>query len=320
MLHEDDWYDAPLARRARRANRIALVCYLVPVMVATHWPRLAFQGSGTIDKFVHFVGFGALAWMFLNASFFRRPILNLALGFFWVYFDEVTQAIPILGRTFSWYDLAAGWLGCGTVGLVWWGLRFRAPRGTDERLDDLTAERLLYATSAGWLPVGAAVAGFIAIFAGLAAFVRWSADGEAPGLGTLVFPAGLGFLAGVGFGTVGAYTRSYARVASGRIDAWTGAVEREGAPFRLRDYAPALRWPMLIGGLALVPSWYAVIGIEHLLFGELTDEKVVDFAGFAVLRPIFAAVLAFAGAVVAASVMVGMRRARRGFHAQRQRP
>ena len=320
MLHEDDWYDAPLAQRARRANRIALVCYLVPVMVATHWPRLAFQGSGTIDKFVHFVGFGALAWLFLNASFFRRPILNLALAAFWVYFDELTQSIEILGRTFSGYDLAAGWLGCGVAGLVWWGLRRRAPRGTDDRLDDLTAERLLYATSAGWTRVGAAVAGFIALCAGMAALVNWQAKGEAPGLGNLVFPAGLGFLAGVGFGAVGAFTRSYARVASGRIDAWTGAVEREGEPFRSRDYAPALRWPMVIGALALPGAWFTVIGVEYLLFGELTDEKMVDFAGFAVLRPIFTVVLAFAGAVVAASVMVRLRRAKRGFHAERQRP
>ena len=320
MLHEDDWYDAPLARRARRANRIALLCYLVPVTVATHWPRLAFQGSGTIDKFVHFVGFGALAWLFLNASFFRRPILNLALGFFWVYFDEATQAIPILGRTFSGYDMMAGWLGCAVAGLIWWGLRLRAPRGTDQRLDDLAAERLLYATSAGWLPVGASVAGFIAFFAGFAAFTNWHAGGEAPGLGTLVFPAGLGFLVGAGFGAVGAFVRSYARVASGRIDAWTGAVEREGTPFRHRDYAPALRWPMAIGGLALVPAWYAVVGIEQLLFGEPAEEKRVDFAGFAVLRPIFAAMLAFAGAVVASSLMVRMRRAKTGFHVLRQRP
>lgn len=320
MWQVDDWFDAPLAQRSRRACRIALVCYLVPVMVATHWPRLAFEGSGTIDKFVHFVGFGVLAWLFLTASLFRRPVLNLALAAFWVYFDEVTQAIEILGRTFSGYDMAAGWLGCGVAGLLWMGLRQRAPRGTDERLDDLTAERLLYATGAGWIRVGATVACFIALFAGLAALAGRHATGEAPGLGALVFPAGLGFLVGAGFGTVGAFVRSYARVESGRIDAWTGAVEREGVAFRQRDHAPALRWPTMIGGLAIVPSWYTVVAVERILFGELTDEKMADFAGFAVLRPIFAAMLAFAAAVVASGVMVGIRRAKRGFRAQRQRP
>ncbi|MEY3143746.1 MAG: hypothetical protein RLY21_2239 [Planctomycetota bacterium] len=320
MLREDDWFDAPLAQRARRASRIALACYLVPVMVATHWPRLAFQGAGTVDKFVHFVGFGLLTWLFLNASLFRRPILNFALAVFWVYFDEFTQAIEILGRTFSGYDMIAGWLGCAVAGVIWWGIRLRAPRGTEERLDDLTAERLVYGTSRGWLSVAIAVAGFMGLFVGSMLFVSWYSTGELLGFGGIVFPGGLGFLIGVAFGGVGAYIRANARVASGRIDAWTGTVESEGAPFRHRDYAPAIRVPLVVGALLAIPAGWAVVGIEYLLFGEVTDEKLVDSAGFVVLRPIFGAMLAFAGAIVAASVMVRLRRAKRGFHAQRLRP
>ena len=316
MIHEDDAFDAPLARRARRAFRIALVCYLVPVMVATHWPRLAFQGSGVVDKFVHFIGFGLLAWLFLNAALFRRPILNLALAAFWVYFDEITQAIEILGRTFSWYDLAAGWLGCGVAGLVWWAVRLRAPRGSAERLADLTAERLIYARGAAWLRTGVTVAVFIGLAVALSAFADGSLERDDFTLGRLVYPIGLAFLGGAVYASVGAFVRSYARVARGRIDAQTGAVETEAPRFRAGDYAPALRVPMLVGALLVYPALWTVIGIESVLFlGEMTEEKQVDFAGFAVLLPIFTAMLAFAGAVVAASAIVRARRARRSAHA-----
>jgi hypothetical protein len=317
----EDWYDAPLARRARRANRIALVCYLVPVTVATHWPRLAFQGSGTVDKFVHFVGFGVLAWLFLNAAFFRRPILNFALGVFWVYFDEVTQAIEILGRTFSGYDLLAGWLGCGIAGILWWSMRLRSPRGSDERLDDLVAERLIYADGRQWLRVGLVVAGFVAVFVVIPAAADGSLESTDFSLGRIVFPIGLGFLAGSSFATTGACTRSIARVSGSRIDAWTGSVESEGPAFRLADFAARLRAPLILGALLLYPAFWAVVGVERLAFGAApTEEQQADVAGFLVLRPIFAVMLAFAGAVVAAGVMVRVRRARLGFHAQRRRP
>lgn len=320
MWRVDDWFDAPLARRSRRASRIALACYLVPMMVATHWPRLAFQGSGTVDKFIHFVGFGLLAWLFLNAALFRRPVLNLALGFLWVYLDEVTQAIEILGRTFSGYDMIAGWLGCAVAGLIWSSTRLRAPRGTEERLADLTAERLVYAEWRGWRTVAIAVIGFAALFTGVSIALNALGGGGGFGVGAAVYPIALGLLVGVSFGGVGAYARSYARVERGRIDPWTGAVEGEGVPFGPSDYARAFRWPMLIGALALLQSWFTAVCIEYILFREPDDEAMVDFAGFVVLRPILTAMLAFAGAVVAAGVMVGIRRAKLGFHALRQRP
>lgn len=324
MFAEDDWYDAPLARQARSVWRILLVAYLVPVTVATHWPRLAFQGSGTVDKFVHFVGFGLLAWLFLNAALFRRPILNFALGAFWVYFDEVTQSIEILGRTFSGYDMIAGWLGCAVAGIVFFGMRIRAPRATDERLCDLTAERLAFSTVAGWLRVGLAALGFVAAFVGTTIATQWYIKGEAASFGSLVFPAWLGFLIGATYGGVGAVVRSHARVGGGWVDAWTGAtVTAPGAPeprFRLGDYAPALRVPLMVGGVLAFPAWLAALGVEALVFGEMTEEKLVDSAGFTVLRPIFAAMLAFAGAVVVDGVMVRMHRAGRGFRALRPRP
>jgi hypothetical protein len=323
MWRADDWHDSPLAQRSRRACRIALLCYLVPMTVATHWPRLAFEGAGTTDKFIHFVGFGLLAWLFMGASFFRRPVFNLALGAIWVYLDEVTQAIEILGRTFSLYDMIAGWLGCAVAGLVWWGLRQRAPHATDDRLDDLTAERLVYGGWAGWRAVAFSVLGFAAVFIGgsvaVHLLVRGGDIGDI-GVGNLVFSGTLALIVGVAYGGVGAFVRAFARVGRGRIDAWTGAVEQEGAPFRSGDYAPALRMPMLLAVPLVAGAWYAVTGVEHLLFREPNDENMVDFAGFALLRPIFTAMLAFAGAVVAAGMAVSIRRAKRGFLPLRTRP
>ena len=76
--------DAEYARRARRAWRIALVSYLVPVTVATHWPRLGFGGGGVIDKFIHFLGFGTLAWLWMHAKPWGRPSLGVAFAAAWV--------------------------------------------------------------------------------------------------------------------------------------------------------------------------------------------------------------------------------------------
>ena len=34
---------------ADRTWRTALIVYLIPVTVVTHWPRLGFEGAGTVD-------------------------------------------------------------------------------------------------------------------------------------------------------------------------------------------------------------------------------------------------------------------------------
>ena len=76
--------DSEFSRRAARAWRIALVAYLVPVSVATHWPRLGFNSGGPIDKFVHFLAFGVLAWLWMNARPWGRPSVGWLLAAAWV--------------------------------------------------------------------------------------------------------------------------------------------------------------------------------------------------------------------------------------------
>ncbi|MFM7261203.1 MAG: hypothetical protein ACKO3W_11425, partial [bacterium] len=52
----------PSEMRARRGWRVLFLCYFVPITVLTHWPRFGVAGAGMVDKFVHFVAFGVLAW------------------------------------------------------------------------------------------------------------------------------------------------------------------------------------------------------------------------------------------------------------------
>ena len=114
---------ARLHARAVRAWRIALIAYLVPVSVLTHWPRLGFGGGGVIDKFIHFLGFGVLAWLWMHARPFGRATAGFVCAAAWVYVDERTQALEILGRrralcsaaAVSGGSAAAPERGCGCV-------------------------------------------------------------------------------------------------------------------------------------------------------------------------------------------------------------
>ena len=119
--------DGQFADRAARAWRIALVAYIVPVSVATHWPRLGFGSGGPIDKFVHFLAFGVLAWLWMNARPWGRPLFGWILAAAWVFIDERTQALEILGRTFSGFDMIAGWMGVAMAGAIFAARRAGTP-------------------------------------------------------------------------------------------------------------------------------------------------------------------------------------------------
>lgn len=239
MLAESGWHDAALARSARRAWRYALAFYLLLLAFSTHWPGFGPAGSSHVDKSLHFICFGLLAWCVLNASPFRRPIHNLALTLGWVYVDEALQLIKWFGRTFSWYDILAGWSGCVVAGLLWWSLRLRSPPASKERLLDLTAECLLYTSKTEWLIAAATTAGCAALFAVIAL-----ACGEAAGsrpLSRLIYPAVLGGLAGVILATALGLLRARARVALG-----AGGVEAKP-----RDAAGGTMLERLAGPLIL---------------------------------------------------------------------
>jgi len=191
---------AALALRARNSWRIALVCYLVPVSIATHWPRLGFGGGGVFDKFVHFLAFGTLAWIWMHAKPFGRASIGFALAAAWVYFDERTQAIEILGRTFSIYDMVAGWIGVLMAGALLVAQREATAPGTQERADAELAQWMVYSRGSSWMIAAALTIAWVLMLG--SAMVLWDyiSLGEVF-LGTFVYAVGFSGFVGAAFAT-----------------------------------------------------------------------------------------------------------------------
>lgn len=188
---------ADLLARSRRAWRIALVSYLVPVTVATHWPRLAIGGpEGGIDKLAHFLGFGLLAWIAMHAAPAGRPLVGWLFAAMWVYVDERTQALEMLGRIFSAADMVAGWLGVAIAGALF---LVRDPSAlTPGAARDEACEREAFATASrgSWVRALALAIATTVVAAG-AMLVRPALVDEALTPSAVISAIGLGGLLGV---------------------------------------------------------------------------------------------------------------------------
>ena len=284
------------ARAARRAWRLALVAYLVPVSVATHWPRLGFAGAGTIDKFVHFLAFGTLAWLWMHTKPWGRASLGWLFAAAWVFVDERTQALEILGRTFSIHDMIAGWLGVALAGSLYWLRRERTPAGTDARADAELAHDIAYASGFAWMMAAVVTLVVVVAIGGIMIAARWF-KGEEIAFGHFVYAAGYAGFIGVaiaGFG-VDTFGAGYARIARGGS---LVVAPREAMPF----------WR---AGFGLAAMAFLLIGYEVLLlavFGREPGEELrTDHEGFVVLRQGYLiAVLLIA---IAVSSTVGARAA-----------
>lgn len=146
-------------RRIARPWRVLFIVYAVAMTTGTHWPRLDLS-VGEIrapDKILHMLAFGGLAFLLSRTRWIRSKWMLLFVMLVWAMLDEITQAIPILGRTFSWLDVSAGALGITLVMLWLWVLsplggelnRLRQ-RFAEYVLDEMTLRPL------AWLLVGAA--------------------------------------------------------------------------------------------------------------------------------------------------------------------
>jgi hypothetical protein len=284
------------AQRARRAWRIALVVYLVPVSVLTHWPRLGFAGAGIIDKFVHFIGFGTLAWLFMHAKPWGKASIGFLMGAAWVYLDERTQALEILGRTFSANDMIAGWLGVAMAGFLYWIRRAATPAGSDARADWELAQDMGYASSVAWIRGGLITLASIVVLGAVFVLKQWFSTGEAH-LGTYVYAVGFCGFVGLSLAAFGVdlYGRARARAA------------RQGRFVTLaRDRMPFWRAGFGIAVIALL-----LVGYELLLaalFGpDVSEELRYDREGFLQLRQGFLFATVLVG--IAASNAVGARAA-----------
>jgi len=90
---------SPVAIAARNM-RFVFLAALACAFVVTHIPRLAVGTSDSpIDKLIHATAYGVLAALFLLARWWRPVWPALAALAAWAALDEVTQAIPGLGRS-----------------------------------------------------------------------------------------------------------------------------------------------------------------------------------------------------------------------------
>ena len=264
---------AALALRARNSWRIALVCYLVPVSIATHWPRLGFGGGGVFDKFVHFLAFGTLAWIWMHAKPFGRASIGFALAAAWVYFDERTQAIELLGRTFSIYDMIAGWLGVLMAGALFVAQREATAPGTQERADAELAQSMVYSRGSSWMIAAALTIAWVLMLG--SAMVLWDyiSLGEVF-LGTFVYAVGFSGFVGAAFATY--------------------IVERMARPRVLPIVSPRARAARLLGAAAIALMLMAAFNaLVYLMFPTnriegASEDLALEREGFRVLSRGFA--------------------------------
>jgi len=288
--------DAEHARRARRAWRIALVVYLVPVTVATHWPRLGFGGGGIIDKFIHFLGFGTLAWLWMHAKPWGRASLGVVFAAAWVYIDERTQAIEVLGRTFSLHDMIAGWLGIAMAALLFAIRRGATPAGSDARADWELAQDIGYGTGSSWRRAALVTLAAVAVLGTLFVLKQWYGE-RALYLGTFVYAIGFSGFIGVAIAAFGVdlFGRAHARIA--RAGRFVG-VPRERMPFWRAGFGIATIALLLVGYELLLVAMFG---------SEAPDDLKVDQEGFFVLRQGFLLATVIVG--IAASNSIGARAA-----------
>lgn len=279
--------DPALIAASRRAWRIALVAYLVPLTVATHWPRLGLGEGGMIDKFIHFAGFGLLAWMWMHAAPRGSARLGFAIGFCWVYLDERTQAIEILGRTFSMLDMVAGWIGVLMAGAVF-ALRHPALRAGPARSEMLEQEAMLYARGASWTSAaGTVLLTVIAVGGGMLGRMRVA--GDEIHLSTVVYCAGFALVVGLVLATgLGM------RMAKFRWERVRGRRAMGNA------FAP-WSWPLALAiGTGLFLGYRALV--RAMFAGDSGAEPSFDHEGYLILEQGFMVVAALV-AILAADAL-----------------
>jgi len=291
---------AALHARAVRAWRIALIAYLVPVSVLTHWPRLGFGGGGVIDKFIHFVGFGVLAWLWMHARPWGRATIGFLFASAWVYVDERTQALEILGRTFSLHDMIAGWIGVAMAGAIYAAARCRTPAGSVARADARTMLAIAYARGGHWV-MAAVVTLVVMLTVGACMLARdWWLQGTVY-FGNVVYAIGFGGFIGIVIAAM--VVEGFARFG------FEGELGR--APVMLDRRATA-GFPRLVIGMAIVfLLLFGYQGLVVAMFGPTPAEGLAtDAEGFRVLSKGFM-IAAIVLAIVGAEALLA-RRAYRG--------
>lgn len=193
-------------RRIARPWRVAFVPYAVALFTATHWPELELgtEERPAPDKILHLVAFGWLAIMLAQTRWLRRPWQVIAVVLVWAALDEVTQALPVLGRTFSLQDMLAGQIGVLLVAAWWWALAPVGGRGNRVRLAmwSFVIADLLSDVRAWAVTAACAGAGAIAVGAAVGLLLQ-VAGGDPPVPGTVLASSLAGAVAGAHVAIVG---------------------------------------------------------------------------------------------------------------------
>ncbi len=105
---------------------MVFVYYASALTVATHWPQLDLgmvtESHTAPVKLLHLFGFGGLAFLLIRTNWFRTIWTVGVVTFMWTLLDEITQALPVLGRQSSVTDILAGELGVALVVTWAWAL------------------------------------------------------------------------------------------------------------------------------------------------------------------------------------------------------
>ena len=163
---DQDWVEPPNSRQLSRDSpqwwsahwrRTAAVLAIFMLLVGTHIPKLEIgpPGDGP-DKLLHFFAFAVIATLLRVSDLGRTTIRTGLMAFFLAIFDEVTQEIPGLNRSFDLMDLVADAGGTLTA-LAWCTALAPTRRGSfSHRLRQVrrfAGLRLLLASPMNWVHI-----------------------------------------------------------------------------------------------------------------------------------------------------------------------
>ena len=115
--------------QATRNLRVVFWFCTIALLAGSHYPKLEVGTPGDApDKLLHFFAYGGWAVLLVGTGYIKSLPLVAILAIAFGVFDELTQAIPMLGRSPDPWDLVADGAG-GVVAVVW--IHALGPTGVD---------------------------------------------------------------------------------------------------------------------------------------------------------------------------------------------
>ena len=262
-------------RRLTRPWRFVFVLYACALTVATHWPQLDLgmvtETQTAPDKLLHLFAFGGLAFLLIQTRWLRTIWTVGVLTFMWTLLDEITQALPVLGRESSVIDILAGGLGVALV--VTWGWALGSIGGVANRtrlaqqhflLAELFRQPRTWIIAASAALIGALVTGGSIALVMKFVFTRYGGEQ----LTKVLVAAVIGALAGTQVSLAGLLSRVAAERVKQRPcfgcgtscdnvsfdDVGRGRCSRCDAPLQLGQWAEPMQLPLSAAARGVVPA------------------------------------------------------------------